>query len=65
MSAEQPQSPVEQASLPSRSATLHSTGTNLTRQTSASDDEGLVGDDTSEVRGIILTCRTGKLIVLD
>ncbi|KAL1990052.1 hypothetical protein VTN49DRAFT_6633 [Thermomyces lanuginosus] len=54
MSAEQPQSPVEQASLPSRSATLHSTGTNLTRQTSASDDEGLVGDDTSETTRLLL-----------
>lgn len=38
-----------EASLPSRSATVHSTGTTFKSSGSASDDEALLGEDTSEV----------------
>ena len=47
-----PATPVD-VSLPSRSATVYSTGTTLTNATTAtSDDEGLVAEDTSEVRTV-------------
>ncbi|CRG84089.1 Cytoskeletal signaling protein slm1 [Talaromyces islandicus] len=49
-----PATPVD-ASLPSRSATVYSTGTTLTNATtSTSDDEGLVAEDTSETTRLLL-----------